>query len=50
MLIKAPWIGISRDAAEADNQLPGTVSAIEPGEQMSEVLMRLPAEKPCAPP
>jgi molybdate transport system regulatory protein len=41
VLIKAPWIRISRDAAEEDNQLPATVSAIEPGEQMSEVLMHL---------
>ena len=41
VLIKAPWIRISRDAAEKDNQLPVTVSAIEPGEQMSEVLMQL---------
>nr|WP_314983388.1 molybdenum-dependent transcriptional regulator [uncultured Pantoea sp.] len=41
VLIKAPWIRISRDAAEEDNQLAVTVSAIEPGEQMSEVLMQL---------
>ncbi|MGC0987809.1 molybdenum-dependent transcriptional regulator [Pantoea agglomerans] len=41
VLIKAPWIRISRDAAEDDNQLAATVSAIEPGEQMSEVLMKL---------
>lgn len=41
VLIKAPWIRISRDAAQDDNQLVATVSAIEPGEQMSEVLMKL---------
>ncbi|KAF6680214.1 MULTISPECIES: molybdenum-dependent transcriptional regulator [Pantoea] len=41
VLIKAPWIRISRDAAQHDNQLAATVSAIEPGEQMSEVLMKL---------
>ncbi|KAA5932195.1 molybdenum-dependent transcriptional regulator [Pantoea sp. Bo_2] len=41
VLIKAPWIRISRDAAEGDNQLTATVTAIEPGEQMSEVLMQL---------
>lgn len=41
VLIKAPWIRISRDAAQDDNLLAATVSAIEPGEQMSEVLMKL---------
>ncbi|MGK3140690.1 molybdenum-dependent transcriptional regulator [Pantoea sp. C2G6] len=41
VLIKAPWISISRQAAEQDNQLTATVSAIEPGEQASEVLMQL---------
>jgi len=41
VLIKAPWIRVSRDAAEEDNQLAATVTAIEPGEQMSEVLMQL---------
>ncbi|PXW21596.1 molybdenum-dependent transcriptional regulator [Pantoea sp. JKS000250] len=41
VLIKAPWIRISRDAAEEDNQLAATVTAIEPGEQMTEVLMQL---------
>ncbi|MDY0900019.1 molybdenum-dependent transcriptional regulator [Pantoea agglomerans] len=41
VLIKAPWIRICRDAAQDDNQLAATVSAIEPGEQMSEVLMKL---------
>jgi molybdate transport system regulatory protein len=41
VLIKAPWIRISRDAAQDDNQLAATVSAIEHGEQMSEVLMKL---------
>lgn len=41
VLIKAPWIRISRDAAQDDNQLAATVSAIEPGEQMNEVLMKL---------
>ncbi|KAF6686446.1 molybdenum-dependent transcriptional regulator [Pantoea agglomerans] len=49
VLIKAPWIRISRDAAQDDNQLAATVSAIEPGEQMSEVLMKLPSgETLCA--
>ena len=41
VLIKAPWIRIRRDAAEEDNQLAATVTAIEPGEQMTEVLMQL---------
>ncbi|MCJ7925275.1 MAG: molybdenum-dependent transcriptional regulator [Pantoea vagans] len=41
VLIKAPWIRVSRDAAEEDNQLAATVTAIEPGEQMTEVLMQL---------
>ncbi|MDE8555701.1 molybdenum-dependent transcriptional regulator [Pantoea agglomerans] len=41
VLIKAPWIRINLDTAEEDNQLAATVTAIEPGEQMSEVLMQL---------
>lgn len=41
VLIKAPWIRVSRDAAEEDNQLAATVTAIEPGEQITEVLMQL---------
>ncbi|MGK3131000.1 molybdenum-dependent transcriptional regulator [Pantoea sp. C8B4] len=49
VLIKAPWIQVSRDALNSDNQLPVTISAIEPGEQVSEVLMTLPSgETLCA--
>lgn len=49
VLIKAPWIQVSRDAVNSDNQLQVTISAIEPGEQVSEVLMTLPSgETLCA--
>ena len=49
VLIKAPWIQVSREASQADNQLSVQVSQIEPGEQMSEVLMTLPSgETLCA--
>ncbi|KJV47371.1 transcriptional regulator [Pantoea sp. BL1] len=49
VLIKAPWIQVSRDALNSDNQLQVTISAIEPGEQVSEVLMTLPSgETLCA--
>ena len=49
VLIKAPWIGVSRQPTEEDNQLTATVSAIEPGERMSELLMQLPSgETLCA--
>lgn len=49
VLIKAPWIRVRRDAADEDNQLAATVSAIEPGETFSELLMQLPSgETLCA--
>jgi molybdate transport system regulatory protein len=49
VLIKAPWIQVRRDAADHDNQLAATVSAIEPGETFSELLMQLPSgETLCA--
>ncbi|WP_343554847.1 molybdenum-dependent transcriptional regulator [Pantoea sp.] len=49
VLIKAPWINVSQQAADSDNQLAAEVSAIEPGEQVSEVLMALPSgETLCA--
>lgn len=31
VLIKAPWIAVSSGSAQADNQLPGTVTQIEQG-------------------
>ena len=49
VLIKAPWISLHTHATGADNQLAATISAIETGEQVSEVLMRLPGgETLCA--
>ena len=45
VLLKAPWVGITRDpqvAARADNQLTGTISRIERGPTQCEVLMGLP--------
>ncbi|WP_407436209.1 molybdenum-dependent transcriptional regulator [Lelliottia sp.] len=45
VLLKAPWVNITRDAEQAktaDNQLRGTISQIERGEEQSEVLMTLP--------
>jgi len=49
VLIKAPWIHISHSADSSDNQLAALISAIEPGEQVSEVLMALPSgETLCA--
>ena len=45
VLLKAPWVNITRDAEQAktaDNQLRGTISQIERGEEQSEVLMPLP--------
>ncbi len=45
ILLKAPWVGITRDAAvarAADNQLSGTISHIERGAEQCEVLMALP--------
>lgn len=44
VLIKAPWIQVSRDASTNDNQFSVRISAIEPGEATSEVLMSLPGE------
>lgn len=41
VLIKAPWIRLTPDAAEGDNQLPGVVHTIEPGETQSEVMIAL---------
>jgi len=41
VLIKAPWISVNRHAAQQDNQLAATISAIEPGEGVSELLMQL---------
>lgn len=46
VLIKAPWIQLTRDPQQAhgaDNQLTGTVSALEQGDQQSEVIISLPA-------
>lgn len=45
VLLKAPWIGISRDSAAArgaDNQLTGIISHIARGSSHCEVLMNLP--------
>ncbi|KJM67054.1 molybdenum-dependent transcriptional regulator [Pluralibacter gergoviae] len=45
VLLKAPWVSITRDpqaAARADNQLTGTISRIERGSAQCEVLMALP--------
>lgn len=39
VLIKAPWIEVTRAATQADNQLVGCVSQIEQGETHSEVLI-----------
>lgn len=41
LLIKAPWIQVLRQPAGQDNQLAAQIVAIEPGEQVSEVLMTL---------
>ncbi|MFG1174972.1 molybdenum-dependent transcriptional regulator [Erwiniaceae bacterium CAU 1747] len=41
VLIKAPWIGITRESISADNQLAGKILQIEQGEDRSEVLMTL---------
>ncbi|WP_312464876.1 molybdenum-dependent transcriptional regulator [Pantoea endophytica] len=49
VLIKAPWIHVSHAAVSSDNQLAAQISAIEPGDQLSEVLMALPSgETLCA--
>ena len=45
VLLKAPWVGITLDAAQAvqaDNQLSGRISRIERGPEQCEVLMALP--------
>ena len=45
VLLKAPWVGITRDsvlASKADNQFRGHISHIERGESQCEVLMALP--------
>ncbi len=44
VLLKAPWVNITRDpdkAKAADNQLRGTISHIERGKEQCEVLMPL---------
>ncbi len=43
VLIKAPWIQVSREASQADNKIGAQISQIEPGEQMIQVLMTLPS-------
>lgn len=45
VLLKAPWVNITRDAKrakEADNQLQGTITHISRGDEQCEVLMSLP--------
>lgn len=45
VLLKAPWVGITQDAARAeraDNQLAGRINHIERGPEQGEVLMALP--------
>ncbi|HFZ8993647.1 TPA: molybdenum-dependent transcriptional regulator [Citrobacter freundii] len=45
ILLKAPWVGITRDSAlaqKADNHLAGVISHIERGAEQCEVLMTLP--------
>lgn len=41
VLIKAPWINVTRGTVEADNQLAGNISQIERGETHSEVLIAI---------
>lgn len=41
VLIKAPWVGLTQESTDADNQLAGHVSQIEQGESRSEVLIAL---------
>lgn len=41
VLIKAPWIGITREDIRADNLLSGSISEIERGDDRSEVLVTL---------
>ena len=45
MLLKAPWVNVTRDpalAAAADNQLACRISHIQRGAEQCEVLMALP--------
>ncbi len=45
VLIKAPWVSLSRDAVkaqDADNQLRGVITHVESDDLQSEVLMTLP--------
>jgi len=45
VLLKAPWVNVTRDpaiAAEADNQLACRISHIQRGDEQCEVLMALP--------
>lgn len=45
VLLKAPWVNVTRDpavAAQADNQLACRISHIQRGEEQCEVLMALP--------
>ncbi|URO00476.1 molybdenum-dependent transcriptional regulator [Leclercia adecarboxylata] len=45
VLLKAPWVNITRDpeaAKAADNQLQGVINHIDRGEEQCEVLMTLP--------
>ncbi len=45
VLLKAPWVNITRDPADAlqaDNQLQGVVTHIDRGDEQCEVLMALP--------
>lgn len=52
VLIKAPWVSVTRDAArakDADNQLLCTLIRLEPGLQYSELTLQLPDGQPlCA--
>ncbi|MBV4412323.1 molybdenum-dependent transcriptional regulator [Enterobacteriaceae bacterium YMB-R22] len=52
VLIKAPWITLTRNAAQAqgaDNQLSGVITRVESDANQSEILIRLPgAETLCA--
>lgn len=41
VLIKAPWVDVTTDASDADNQLKGVIATLEPGETHSEVLISL---------
>lgn len=41
VLIKAPWVELTRDEVQADNRLAGQIRQIEQGESHSEVLVTL---------